>query len=66
MASVTDDKVVAEVVEHLAPAHPGLSTEFLARRARENLGSFVNPSVRDYLPVLVERRVARELKLAEL
>jgi hypothetical protein len=64
MAGVPDDKIVDEVVGRLATRFPGLSTDFLAKRVWANLKSFVNPAIRDFLPVLVERRVTRELKVA--
>jgi len=64
MAGVPDDKIVDEVVVRLATRFPGVSTEFLARRAWASLKSFVNPAIRDFLPVLVERRVTHELKVA--
>jgi len=62
MADVTDDKIVDEVVERLAPRYPGLGTDLIAKRAWDALKEFVNPTIRDFLPLLVERRVVRELK----
>ena len=62
MAAVTDDKIVNEVVGRLAPRYPALGTEVIAKRAWEALKAFVNPTIRDFLPLLVERRVVRELK----
>jgi hypothetical protein len=41
-----------------------VNKDFLARRVWESLKSFVNPAIRDFLPVLVERRVTNELKVA--
>lgn len=41
-------------------------TELLAKRAWEGVRSFVNPAIRDFLPLLVERRVGRELRLASV
>ncbi len=66
MAGAPDDRIVDEVVGRLATRYPGLSRDFLARRVWESLKSFVNPAIRDFLPVLVERRVAHELKVASL
>ena len=62
MAEVTDEKIVDEVVGRLAPRYPSLGTELIAKRAWEALKAFVNPTIRDFLPLLVERRVASELK----
>ena len=62
MAEVSDEKIVDDVVGRLAPRYPGLSAEVIAKRAWEALKAFVNPTIRDYLAVLVERRVVRELK----
>lgn len=62
MATVTDDKIVDEVVERLATRYPGVGPDFIAKRAWEALKSFVNPTIRDFLPLLVERRVTRQLK----
>ena len=64
MAGVPDDRIVDEVVGRLSTRFPGLSTEFLARRVWASLKSFVNPAIRDFLPVLVERRVVHELEVA--
>jgi hypothetical protein len=66
MAVVTDDKIVEQVVGRLAPRYPGLGADLIAHRAWEALKAFVNPTVRDYLPLLVERRVLRELKSVSL
>ena len=62
MVEVSDEKIVDEVVGRLATRYPGLSAEVIAKRAWEALKAFVNPTIRDYLAVLVERRVVRELK----
>ncbi len=64
MADVPDDRIVDEVVVRLATRYPGLSKDFLAKRAWASLTSFVNPAIRDFLPVLVERRVTHELRVA--
>ncbi len=64
MAGVPDDRIVDEVVGRLAAKFPGVNKDFLARRVWESLKSFVNPAIRDFLPVLVERRVTHELKVA--
>ncbi len=64
MGGVPDDKIVNEVVGRLATRFPSVSTDFLARRVWASLKSFVNPAIRDFLPVLVERRVTHELKTA--
>jgi hypothetical protein len=64
MAGVPDDRIVDDVVGRLATKFPGVNKDFLARRVWESLKSFVNPAVRDFLPVLVERRVTHELKVA--
>jgi hypothetical protein len=64
MAGVPDERIVDEVVGRLATRFPGVSKDFLARRVWVSLKSFVNPAVRDFLPVLVERRVTHELKVA--
>lgn len=64
MAEVTDDKIVDEVVDRLETRYPDLGEEVIVKRVWAALKSFVNPHIRDYLPVLVERRVARELKSA--
>lgn len=64
MAVVPDDRIVDEVVRRLGARFPGLSKDFLTQRAWASLASFVNPAIRDFLPVLVERRVARELQMA--
>ena len=66
MADVTDDKIVDEVVGRLATRYPGLGTELIAKRAWDALKAFVNPTIRDFLPLLVERRVVRDLKSASL
>jgi len=63
MAEVTDEKIVDEVVVRLAPRYP----EFWAPSsspsgAWDALKAFVNPAIRDFLPVLVERRVVRDLR----
>ncbi len=62
MADVTDEKIVDEVVGRVASRYPGVGSELIARRAWAALKAFVNPRVRDFLPVLVERRVVRELR----
>jgi hypothetical protein len=62
MAEVTDDKIVDEVVGRLAPRYPRLGTDLIAKRAWEALKAFANPTIRDFLPLLVERRVVRDLK----
>ena len=64
MAGVPDDRIVDEVVVRLATKFPEVNKDFLARRVWESLKSFVNPAIRDFLPVLVERRVTNELKVA--
>ena len=64
MAGVPDDRIVDEVVVRLATKFPGVNKDVLARRVWESLKSFVNPAIRDFLPVLVERRVTNELKVA--
>jgi hypothetical protein len=64
MAGVPDDRIVDEVVGRLASRFPGVNKDFLARRVWASLKSFVNPAIRDFLPVLVERRVTHELKVA--
>jgi hypothetical protein len=66
MADVTDDKIVAEVVGRLATRYPGLGTDLIAKRTWEALKAFVNPTIRDFLPLLVERRVLRELRSASV
>jgi hypothetical protein len=62
MAPVTDEKIVDEVVGRLATRYPGVGTDLIAKRAWAALKAFVNPTIRDFLPLLVERRVTRELK----
>lgn len=62
MADVTDEKIVDAVVGRLAPRYPALGPELITRRAWDALKAFVNPTIRDFLPLLVERRVVRELK----
>ena len=66
MADVTDDKIVDEVVGRLAPRYPGVGTDLIANRAWEALKAFMNPTIRDFLPLLVERRVIRGLKSASM
>jgi hypothetical protein len=66
MSEVTDDKIVDEVVGRLAVRYPSLGTDQIAKRAWEALKAFVNPTIRDFLPLLVERRVVRELKSISL
>lgn len=66
MAEVTDEKIVDEVVGRLANRYPSVGPELIARRAWDALKAFVNPTIRDYLPLLVERRVVRELKSVSL
>ncbi|MHB1010893.1 MAG: three-helix bundle dimerization domain-containing protein [Propionibacteriaceae bacterium] len=39
-----------------------LGTEVIAKRAWDALKAFVNPTIRDFLALLVERRVVRRLK----
>ena len=65
MSEVTDDKIVDEVVGRLAVRY-SLGTDQIAKRAWEALKAFVNPTIRDFLPLLVERRVVRELKSISL
>ena len=62
MAEVTDAKIVDEVVGRLATRFPSLGTEVIAKRAWDALKAFVNPTIRDFLALLVERRVVRRLK----
>ena len=62
MASVTDEKIVDEVVGRLATRYPGVGPDMIAKSAWAALKAFVNPTIRDFLPVLVERRVRREIK----
>ena len=66
MAEVTDEKIVDVVVSRLATRYPSLGTELISRSAWDALKAFVNPSIRDYLPLLVERRVVRELRSVSL
>ncbi len=66
MGSESDVKIVDEVLGRLSTKFPGLSADFLAKRVWATLQSFMNPSIRDFLPVLVERRVVEELRAATL
>ncbi|MGV8908522.1 MAG: three-helix bundle dimerization domain-containing protein [Propionicimonas sp.] len=62
MDGVTDERIVDEVVSRLGSTYPRLPKEFLATKVRENLRSFSGAHIRDFLPVLVERRVLAALK----
>lgn len=66
MDEVTDDRIVAEVVGRLVNAFPGVGREVLVSLVRQGLGAFSNARVRDFLPVLVERRVRQKLRPASI
>jgi hypothetical protein len=58
---VTDEKVVNEVVGRLKVRFPSVNADTIMARVKESLQSFTNAPIRDFLPVLVERRVTRAL-----
>ncbi|MHB1011032.1 MAG: three-helix bundle dimerization domain-containing protein [Propionibacteriaceae bacterium] len=62
MAEVTDEKIIDEVVGRVASRYPGLGSELIVKRTWAALKAFADPRIRDFLPVLVERRVVRELR----
>ncbi len=51
-----------EVVARLAPMFPGVDRETIVTRVQAGLSAFNSAPIRDYLPVLVERRVAARLR----
>jgi len=59
---VTDERIVEEVVGRLGSTFPRLPKDFLATKVSETLRSFGDARIRDFLPVLVERKVLSALK----
>ena len=59
---VTDERIVDEVVDRLGSTFPRLPKDFLATKVSETLQSFGDAHIRDFLPVLVERKVLSALK----
>ena len=59
---VTDERIVDEVVGRLGSTFPLLPRDFLATKVSETLQSFGDARIRDFLPVLVERKVLSVLK----
>jgi len=59
---VTDERIVDEVVGRLGSTFPRLPRDFLATKVIETLQSFGDAHIRDFLPVLVERKVVSALK----
>lgn len=51
-----------EVVARLVAMFPGVARETIVTRVQVGLSAFSSASIRDFLPVLVERRVAARLR----
>ncbi len=66
MDEVTDEKVVDEVVGRLRVRFPSVSGDTIMARVKESLQAFTNAPIRDFLPVLIERRVTQAIKPASL
>ena len=62
MEDSTATKVVDEVVERLVAAFPDVSREIIIEHVHTGLNAYNSAPIRDFLPVLVERRVAARLR----
>jgi len=58
----TDEAIVAEVVDRVADKFPAADVARLTAQTRAALEPFRTARVRNYLPVLVERRVLVSLR----
>lgn len=58
----TAARVVDEVVERLVAAFPDVTRETIIAHVRTGLNAYNSARIRDFLPVLVERRVAARLR----
>lgn len=54
--------MVDEVVARLVAMFPGVARETIVTRVQVGLSAFSSAPIRDFLPVLVERRVAARLR----
>lgn len=61
MEDSVEAKVVDEVVARLVPRFPGVAKETITARVQVGLSAFSAAPIRDFLPVLVERKVAARL-----
>ncbi|WP_179467573.1 three-helix bundle dimerization domain-containing protein [Mycolicibacterium vinylchloridicum] len=60
MGRTSEEARIAQLIQRLADAHPEVPQDQVAAAVHEALDSFGAASVRDYIPLLVERR-ARQL-----
>lgn len=62
MEDTAEAKVVDEVVDRLVLMFPEVTREAILTRVQTGLSAFSSAPIRDFLPVLVERRVAARLR----
>lgn len=57
----SDEKIIEEVVARLRGSYPPASIEDHTRRVRAGIAGFASAPIRDFVGVLVERRVSADL-----
>lgn len=62
--AVDEDGAMGQVVERLAVGFPGVDSETVSAIVREAYAAFNEATVRDFIPVLVERQARALLRSA--
>jgi hypothetical protein len=61
MLQISEETRIARLIERLAAAHAELPSEQVTVAVNDALASFSGASVREFVPLLVERRARKQL-----
>ena len=62
MRQISEEARIAKLIERLADVHAELSYEQVALTVQDVLAGFSGASIREFVPLLVERRVRKQLR----
>ena len=61
MNELTEEQVIDQLADRLVPFYPGVRPDEVSRVVHEEYARYGGSSVRDFIPLLVERRAKKEL-----
>jgi hypothetical protein len=61
MLHISEENRIANLIERLAAAHTELPSDQVTTAVNDALASFAGASVREFVPLLVERRACKQL-----
>jgi hypothetical protein len=61
MNELTEEQVIDQLADRLVPVYPAIEPERVSRVVHEEYTRYEGSSIRDYIPLLVERHAKEEL-----